>query len=152
MDNRLTRRGFMGRTAAVAGTTVLATGLAGLLANTAEAAKNDPHDRRPGRPGRGQNPYGDLRPVADQDGVAWLALPVGFTYVTFSHTGAPMSDGSLTPQNHDGMRAFPGGTAGTRSALFATTRSPRASRRPRCRSLSPARRARATTHSPRAGP
>jgi secreted PhoX family phosphatase len=49
-----------------------------------------------------------LAPVADQHGVAHLALPPGFAYRSFSATGSPMGDGSLTPQHHDGMRAFPG--------------------------------------------
>jgi uncharacterized protein len=53
-------------------------------------------------------PYGPLRRVADQRGVEVLALPVGFAYVTFSHTGSVMSDGHPTPLALDGMGAFPG--------------------------------------------
>ena len=41
-----------------------------------------------------------------------LALPAGFSYVTFSHTGSTMSDGNPTPLALDGMGAFAGG-AGT---------------------------------------
>ncbi|HSJ45848.1 MAG TPA: alkaline phosphatase PhoX [Euzebyales bacterium] len=37
---------------------------------------------------------------------AWLALPEGFVYATFGHTGERMSDGSPTPSRHDGMAAF----------------------------------------------
>ena len=37
-----------------------------------------------------------------------LALPAGFSYVTFSHTGSTMSDGNPTPLALDGMAAFPG--------------------------------------------
>jgi secreted PhoX family phosphatase len=37
-----------------------------------------------------------------------LALPAGFTYVTFSHTGSTMSDGYKTPLALDGMGAFAG--------------------------------------------
>lgn len=55
-----------------------------------------------------ESPYGPLSPVADQDGNAILALPAGFTYVTFSKTGATMSDGTIVPRNHDGMGAFVG--------------------------------------------
>ncbi len=106
MSEHLTRRGFLGRSAAVAGTTVVAVGLADLLTNTATAAAVDPDQRARGRLRAGASPYGALRPTADQSGTAWLALPAGFRYVTFSHTGTPMSDGTLTPQNHDGMRAF----------------------------------------------
>jgi len=54
-------------------------------------------------------PYGPLRRVADQRGVEVLALPTGFSYVTFSHTGSTMSDGNPTPLALDGMGAFDGG-------------------------------------------
>lgn len=50
--------------------------------------------------------YGHLMPVPDQHGDEILALPRGFRYVTFSKLGAPISDGSPTPRNHDGMCAF----------------------------------------------
>jgi uncharacterized protein len=54
-------------------------------------------------------PYGPLRRVADQRGVEVLALPVGFSYVTFGHIGSTMSDGNPTPLAHDGMGSFSGG-------------------------------------------
>ena len=38
-----------------------------------------------------------------------LALPPGFSYVTFGRYGSAMSDGFITPPIHDGMAAFPGG-------------------------------------------
>ncbi len=38
-----------------------------------------------------------------------LALPAGFSYVTFGHTGTTMSDGNPTPLALDGMSAFAGG-------------------------------------------
>jgi hypothetical protein len=41
-----------------------------------------------------------------------LALPAGFSYVTFSHTGSTMSDGNPTPLALDGMGAFHGGCPG----------------------------------------
>jgi uncharacterized protein len=46
--------------------------------------------------------YGDLsqKPL--------LELPPGFNYRAFSITGQTMSDGSLVPDRHDGMAAFPG--------------------------------------------
>ncbi len=103
MSNELTRRRLLGSAAAVAGGTVAATALTELLANTAAVAGG----RRPSRPApRPYAPYGALRPTKDQNGEVWLALPPGFQYVTFSHTGTPMSDGTLTPQHHDGMRAY----------------------------------------------
>ena len=57
----------------------------------------------------GAEPYGPLRRVADQRGVEVLALPAGFSYVTFSHTGSRMSDGNPTPLALDGMGSFSGG-------------------------------------------
>ena len=54
-------------------------------------------------------PYGPLRRVADQRGIEVLALPLGFSYVTFSHTGSRMSDGFPTPLALDGMGSFAGG-------------------------------------------
>ncbi|MET0685506.1 MAG: alkaline phosphatase PhoX, partial [Solirubrobacteraceae bacterium] len=54
-------------------------------------------------------PYGPLRRVRDQRGVEVLALPAGFSYVTFSHSGSTMSDGHPTPLALDGMGAFGGG-------------------------------------------
>ena len=57
----------------------------------------------------GGGPYGPLRRVRDQRGVEVLALPAGFSYVTFSHTGSRMSDGNLTPLALDGMGSFAGG-------------------------------------------
>ena len=50
--------------------------------------------------------------MADQRGVEVLALPAGFSYVTFSHTGSTMSDGNSTPLALDGMGAFDGGRRG----------------------------------------
>ena len=54
-------------------------------------------------------PYGPLRRTPDQRGVEVLALPAGFSYVTFSHTGSTMSDGNPTPLALDGMGVFGGG-------------------------------------------
>ena len=47
--------------------------------------------------------------MADQRGIEVLALPLGFSYVTFSHTGSRMSDGFPTPLALDGMGSFAGG-------------------------------------------
>ncbi|MDA0182342.1 PhoX family protein [Solirubrobacter phytolaccae] len=59
--------------------------------------------------GGGAQPYGPLRRTRDQRGVEVLALPAGFTYVTFSHSGSKMADGNPTPLALDGMGSFPGG-------------------------------------------
>ncbi len=64
-----------------------------------------------GRPTK-ESPYGPLRPTADQRGVEVLALPAGFSYVTFGHIGTTMSDGYPTPLALDGMGAFAGGRKG----------------------------------------
>ena len=92
------RRAFLARTAAVAGGTVVGSEAVACLANRAALA-----DLRP--TGRG---YGPLRPKLDQRGRAVLALPAGFTYVTFGDIGSPLSDGTPTPLALDGMAAFRG--------------------------------------------
>lgn len=59
---------------------------------------------------RRQTDYGPLAPVPDAaDGVVRLALPAGFSYLTFGVEGTPMSDGLPTPRAHDGMGAFAAG-------------------------------------------
>jgi hypothetical protein len=59
----------------------------------------------------GATGYGSLRPLADQRGKAILALPQGFSYVTFSHLGEAVTGGTVA-RNLDGMAAFarPDGT------------------------------------------
>ncbi len=52
--------------------------------------------------------YGPLQRMADQQGRFVLALPAGFSYVTFGEIGSTMSDGNVTPLALDGMAAFPG--------------------------------------------
>src|SRR5215204_3159781 len=52
--------------------------------------------------------YGPPQRMADQRGVEVLALPAGFSYVTFGYIGSTMSDGNVTPLALDGMAAFPG--------------------------------------------
>ena len=56
--------------------------------------------------------YGDLQPVRDDTtGLPLLALPPGFTYLSFSWRADRLDDGRVTPGAHDGMAAFtaPGG-------------------------------------------
>lgn len=50
------------------------------------------------------SPYGPLAPVADLNtGLPLLRLPPGFRYRSMGWTGDIMSDGTLTPDRHDGM-------------------------------------------------
>jgi secreted PhoX family phosphatase len=51
--------------------------------------------------------YGPLARTPDQNGQEILALPQGFSYVTFSKNGSPMLDGTgMVPNTHDGMASF----------------------------------------------
>ena len=52
--------------------------------------------------------YGPIAPMRDQRGRFVLALPAGFSYVTFGEIGSRMSDGNRTPLALDGMAAFAG--------------------------------------------
>jgi secreted PhoX family phosphatase len=102
MQTELDRRTFLKGAAATGG------GLASLGAVERLVARDAMAKRRPTR----ESPYGPLRRVADQRGVEVLALPAGFSYVTFGHTGSIMSDGYPTPLALDGMGAFAGGRHG----------------------------------------
>lgn len=92
---RTARRDFLKRSA---GGIVSATTL-GVLAAHSARARADGHAKTRG--------YGPLARTPDQNGQEILALPAGFTYVTFSKTGEPLMDGTgLVPRNHDGMACF----------------------------------------------
>lgn len=57
----------------------------------------------------GASSYGPLSPVADSTtGLSLLKLPEGFTYTSIGWTGDSMSDGTLTPDRHDGMAVVSG--------------------------------------------
>src|SRR5215218_2102575 len=99
MQTGLDRRTFLTR-AAVSGGGLLSIGAVERLV-TRDALG---HGRR-----TSAEPYGPLRRVADQRGVEVLALPAGFSYVTFGHIGSMMSDGNPTPLALDGMGSFAGG-------------------------------------------
>jgi uncharacterized protein len=113
------RRAFLARTAAVAGGTVAGSEALMRLANRAALA-----DLRATGGG-----YGPLTPMPDQNGRVVLALPDGFSYVTFGDIGSPLSDGTPTPLALDGMAAFKGprGTVRLARPRSTTTRAADAS-------------------------
>jgi len=76
--------------------------LCALGAHSARAGK-----REPGPGPKADTFYGALKRTRDQNGMEVLALPEGFEYVTFGKSGQPMSDGFVTPRNHDGMTCLP---------------------------------------------
>jgi secreted PhoX family phosphatase len=98
MATGLDRRTFLTRAAATGGGLLSLGALDRLVAAEALGA-----GRRPTA-----TPYGPLRRTPDQRGVEVLALPAGFSYVTFSHSGSTMADGNPTPLALDGMSAFAG--------------------------------------------
>jgi uncharacterized protein len=99
------RRSFLARGAVAAGSAAMAGSLFTTLdlagASASPAATGGRAGRRDASVG-----YGPLQRRPDQDGNEVLALPEGFSYVTFSRTGDRMSDGTPTPRAHDGMAAF----------------------------------------------
>jgi hypothetical protein len=97
VETGIDRRTFLTRAAAVGGGLVSVGAVERLVARDALGRA------------RGSHPYGPLRRVPDQRGVEVLALPLGFKYVTFSHSGSTMSDGNPTPLALDGMASFAGG-------------------------------------------
>ncbi|MBW3610854.1 MAG: PhoX family protein [Actinobacteria bacterium] len=104
---RMGRRGFLGRAGVLAGGAVVSTtALQKLTASAAYAQAGPAAAREASRSGAG---YGPLAPTGDQSGAEILALPAGFSYVTFSRTGSPLLSGQgVVPRNHDGMGALAG--------------------------------------------
>jgi uncharacterized repeat protein (TIGR03803 family) len=98
--SRLDRRSFLARSAVAAGIGV-AVPLTSLLARGPDRPRN----------GRGPSPdYGPLQEAIDETtGLPLLQLPADFRYLSFGWTRDPMSDGLVTPSNHDGMAAFAAG-------------------------------------------
>ncbi len=87
------RRMFLKASTAAAGGIALASPLESLAARQRGGYRPD-----------SDNGYGPLEPVADDTtGLPLLQLPRGFRYESFGWTGDLMSDGTLTPDRHDGM-------------------------------------------------
>lgn len=98
------RRHFLKQSTAAVGGIVTSVTLSALSAHSAWAGKRAAQSS--GTP-KTSMPYGPLKRTRDQNGVEVLALPEGFQYVTFSKSGQVMSDGFVTPRNHDGMTCLP---------------------------------------------
>ena len=102
----LHRRSFLKGAAGVGAGRAAAGPFSALAARVAAAAPGGGRGRG-ARDGLG---YGPLFPVKDQaTGLELLLLPKGFEYISYGWTGDPMSDGTPTPGNHDGMAAFRSG-------------------------------------------
>jgi len=93
------RRAFIARGIAATGGGALSAVALERLASRAALADKGHH---------GHSSYGEPQPLPDQRGVEVLALPAGFSYVTFGHIASQMSDGHPTPLALDGMAAFRG--------------------------------------------
>jgi hypothetical protein len=106
MTTTLDRRAFLRRGTLAAGGILSAGAIERLAAHEAVASTRKSRARVNGS---GPSGYGPLERRADQRGVEVLALPEGFSYVTFGFIGATMADGNTTPLALDGMAAFPGG-------------------------------------------
>ena len=79
------RRAFIARGIAATGGGALSAVALERLAHRSALADKERHDH---------GTYGELSPVADQRGIEVLALPAGFSYVTFGHIASQMSDGT----------------------------------------------------------
>ena len=117
MTGTTDRRTFLKRSAATAGGAVAATSALQRLTEHAAVAAPAGRPRR----ARGSVPavtlsegYGPLARMADQRGEEVLALPAGFSYVTFGWTGSPLQEGGIHARNHDGMGSFEGPDGTTR--------------------------------------
>ncbi|HEU5322744.1 MAG TPA: alkaline phosphatase PhoX, partial [Methylomirabilota bacterium] len=117
MGSAISRRGFLVRSAAVAGGSALGAsllqGLAGCGSGAATGlgAGEAPPSADGGGAVRadGRAGYGRLASrAAENTGQALLALPAGFRYTVFGRAGSPLSDGRPTPGAPDGMAAFRG--------------------------------------------
>lgn len=104
MTTTLDRRAFLRRGTIAAGGVLSAGAIERLVTHEAIAKKRRSRPRADG--------YGPLNRLPDQRGIEVLALPEGFSYVTFGFIGSQMADGNTTPLALDGMAAFPGARKG----------------------------------------
>ena len=99
------RRAFLKNTAAVGAAAAIP-----FTALVTRAQESQPGTRRGHTLG-----YGPLVETLDQTtGLPLIMLPHGFKYVSFGWTGDPLTDGTPTPGNHDGMATFEAGNGRTR--------------------------------------
>lgn len=83
--------------------TILKAGLTGAAAVAFGALAQQPLGANVRAERRGGS-YGPLQPTRDMvTGLELLALPEGFSYLSFGWTGQIMGDGRPTPTDHDGM-------------------------------------------------
>ena len=93
----VSRRGFVGGSAALAG----GVALGGPMSALAQQSGTGQRSRSYG--------YGQLEPTPDVDtGTVYLDLPPGFNYRVISRQGETMDDGKPCPGIFDGMAAYPG--------------------------------------------
>ena len=98
----VSRRTFLGGTAAVAG----GVALGGPMSALARRARAGSRARASG--------YGPLAPTPELDsGEVYLELPQGFKYRVISRQNDTMDDGNPTPGIFDGMAAYPGAHGST---------------------------------------
>lgn len=108
--------------ATAGGAAVATTALQRLTEHAALAAPGAPSNVGTGRRGARNRPelieiapgYGALQRMADQRGVEVLALPAGFSYVTFGWTASALMEGGVHARSHDGMGSFAGPAGTTR--------------------------------------
>lgn len=103
----LDRRSFLRNGAALSGAAIAGNTLFQTM-GTAAGAISPPRSGPSSKSRMGDGGYGPLARTADQDGQEILALPAGFSYVTFSKIGDTMSDGGIVPRALDGMGSFRG--------------------------------------------
>ncbi|MDP9440607.1 MAG: PhoX family protein, partial [Actinomycetota bacterium] len=115
------RRSFLKVSAATVGGAVVATPALQRLTEHAALAQAQPSTGEGGGSGRSRRQtvepsrgYGALRRLPDQRGVEVLALPLGFSYVTFGWTASPLQEGGVHGRSHDGMGSFAGPAGTTR--------------------------------------
>ncbi len=115
------RRSFLKGSAATVGGAVVATPALQRLTEHAALAQAQPSTGKGGGSGRSRRQtvepsrgYGALRRLPDQRRVEVLALPPGFSYVTFGWTASPLQEGGVHARSHDGMGSFAGPAGTTR--------------------------------------